>query len=116
MLHFVEGYDAWMPMLAFFVIYYDFLYHNNSGEVFRGKKVSYTVTFHKNSNKFDKNFILRHFGEAECARMDAVFKAGSSGGMNMKLFWLIFGLGWGAALLITGLILLLIYVILPAMG
>ena len=110
MIHFVEGYEGLEPILAFFAIYYDFMYHNNSGEVHKGYKSSYKVTYHKNNNKYDPDFISRNFGEEERLRMNEYFKASAaaSSTLNMKTFWLIFGISWGVALLIAAIVLLLV--------
>lgn len=111
MIHFVDGYDGLEPVLAFFAIYYDFMYHNHSGEVHKGYKISYKTTYHKNIDKYDPDFIRRNFGEAESLRMDEFFKtsAKASSTLNMKTFWIIFAAGWGVALLIAAIILMAIF-------
>lgn len=110
MIHFIDGYEGLEPILAFFTIYYDFTYHNNSGEVHKGYKVTYKVSYHKNIDKYDPDFISRNFGIEENLRMNEFFKnsAAASSTLNMKTFWLIFGIGWGVALLIAAIVLLLV--------
>lgn len=109
MLHFLDGYDEWLPMLAFFTIYYDFLYYNHSGEMNKTYSVKYTYTIGKNNDKYDENFILNNFGAEEVTRMEELMKVKPMvGGMSLKTFWIIFAAGWGVALLIAAIILLIV--------
>lgn len=108
-LHFLDGFEEWIPMLAFFTIYYDFIYNNNSGELQKSYEVKYTYSFDKNSSKYQDTFIRDNFSEAEEARMEELLKVTPMvGGMTLKTFWIIFGVGWGVALFIVALIFALV--------
>lgn len=110
MVHFLNGYNEWMPIIAFFTIYYDFLYHNHSGEVNKTYSVKYSYSISKNQDKYNEDFILKNFGEKEVARMEEVMKVKPMvAGMSMKTFWIIFASGWGAALLIAAIVLLIVF-------
>ena len=96
MLHFIDEYSELKPLLAFFAIYYDYRYHNNTGEVFAGKKVSYNKSLHKNVDKYDMEFITRNFGTSAVRQMNDFFKGSVEKSKkhmskNMKLFWTLFG-------------------------
>lgn len=106
MLHFIDGYDDLKPLLAFFVIYYDFRYHNNTGEAFKGTKVSYKKSLHKNVDKYDLDFISSNFGNDAVQQMNNFFTESvkKSSSMNLKLFWTIFGIGIGLALFMAAII------------
>lgn len=110
MMHFLNGYDQWLPILAFFVIYYDFLYYNHSGEINKTYSVKYSYTIDKNKDKYNENFILNNFGADEVARMEELMKVKPMvGGMSLKTFWIIFAAGWGIALLIAAIILIIVF-------
>ena len=112
MLHFLNGFEELTPILAFFTIYYDFLYCNHSGEFNKTYSVKYTYSFDRNSDKYNEDFILKNFGEAEVARMEEVFKVEPKvGGMSLKTFWIIFAAGWGIALTIAAIILIIVFVL-----
>ncbi len=83
---------------AFFAIYYDFKYHNNTAKMHRGYKVVYKKNFHKNIDKYDPDFIRRNFGENELQRMETFFKESvkKTSTLNLKVFWIIWGALMGA--------------------
>lgn len=109
-LHFLDGYDGWTPILAFFTIYYDYLYYNHSGQINKTYSVKYNYTFDRNNDKYNEDFILKNFGAEEVARMEELMKVTPKiGGMSMKTFWIIFASVWGAALLIAAIILIIIF-------
>ncbi len=98
MIHFIDEYIELKPLLAFFVIYYDFRYHNNTGEAFKGYKVSYNKSLHKNVDKYDMDFISRNFGDSAVQQMNNFFsesveKQKKKMSKGMKLFWTLFGVG-----------------------
>ncbi len=114
LLHILPGYESWMMLLSFFVIYFDFRYHNNNGEVVIGKKVQMVYTYDKNNDKYDPDFVRLHFGQEEEDRINgsgpgSIRPEGNGMGMSMKTFWIIFGVGWGVALLAAAIILLVIF-------
>lgn len=114
LLHFLPGYEAWLPVLGLFTVYYDFLYHNNSGEVMIGYSTKKIYTYDKNNDKYDKNFILKNFGQAEDDRINgkgdnSIEAKAMVGNLTMKQFWTIFAIGWGVAILISIIILLIIF-------
>ncbi len=114
-LHFIDGYEEWTGILAFFVIYYDFLYHNSNGQYSKSSyQANITYTYDKNSSKYDKDFLRTQFGSAEEQRIDQWIRqvyadASQSSKADFKKFWLIFGIGWGVAIIITLLVLLIIF-------
>ncbi len=103
MIHFVDGYDNLEAVLAFFVIYYDYRYHNNTAEFYKGYKVVYKKTYHRNIDKYDPDFIRNNFGEAEMLHMDTFFKESvkKSSSLNMKVFWIVFGVAWAVVIIIA---------------
>lgn len=116
LLHILPDMEAWLPVMVFFVVYYDFVYHNNSGEIMVGTKISYTYTYDKNNTKYDPNFILNNFGQEEADRIagkgpNSIVPPTTVGGMSMKTFWIIFGVGWGVAILIVAVVLIMTFVV-----
>ena len=61
-------------IISLFVVYYDFLYHNHSGEIAKGRRANTTYTFDKNSKKYNKRFIAEHFGNDENERVEQFIK------------------------------------------
>ena len=61
-------------IISLFVVYYDFLYHNHSGEIAKGRRANTTYTFDKNSKKYNKRFITEHFGKDENERVEQFIK------------------------------------------
>ncbi len=108
MIHFVDGYDSLETVLAFFVMYYDYRYYNNTANMHKGYKVVYKKVYNKNIDKYDPDFIKNHFGEEELMRMDTFFKESiqTSSSLNMKVFWIIFGVGWALAIIVALIILI----------
>lgn len=112
MLHFLDGFDQWKPILACFVIYYDFLYHGHAGEYRKGYTVKYTYSFDRNNEKYQDDFIRDNFGEEELKRMEAFFKVKPMvGSMSLKTFWIIFAAGWGIALAVAAIVLIIVFVL-----
>ena len=67
--HFTDDFsDA--KIVSLFVIYYDYLFHNHSGEIAKGWYANKEYTFDKNSKKYNKKFIAGHFGMEEDARVE----------------------------------------------
>lgn len=110
MLHFVDGYDTYLPVMAFFTVYCDFLWHNNTGEAMMGTKIQYNYTYGPNDHKVNENFVLEQFGQAEVDRMNSILNPPTMvGPLNMKQFWTIFAIGWLVALLLVGGFLLILF-------
>ena len=61
-------------IVSFFVIYYDFIFHNHSGEIMTGYRVNVTHTFDKNEKRFNKKFIAENFGKEEDDRVEQFIK------------------------------------------
>lgn len=111
-VHFLDQYEVWLPIISIFTVYYDYLFHNNSGEIMKGTAVGQTFTYDRNNNKYNRNFISEHFGEAESARIDDIINKKVElkvGNMSMKTFWIIFGIGWGIAILIAIIIIIMLF-------
>ena len=73
LVHFIDGiFDK--KIISLFVVYYDFLFHNHSGEIAKGRRANMTYTFDKNSKKYNKGFIAEHFGEDENERAEQFIK------------------------------------------
>lgn len=113
-IHFIDGYQSWIPIISLFVIYYDFLYHNHSGEYMsKGYDNNKTYTYDKNNNKYNKDFIRNNFGESEYQRINTFIKQSYSNvhansGFDIKKFWIIFAGGWAITILACLIILLII--------
>ena len=56
LLHFFDGVIA-KEIAAFFVVYYDYLYHHNSGKIGVGRDIHVTYTYDKNSKKYHKDLF-----------------------------------------------------------
>lgn len=70
-VHFLPEYDNLLPLIAMYTVFYDFLYHNDSGELPKGaKKLSLAYTHDVHDNKYNPDFIRVHFGEQEARRID----------------------------------------------
>ena len=106
-VHFLPQYDNLLPLISMFTVYYDFLFHNNSGQYYKGTTLEKQYTYDKNNDKYNENFIRANFGEAEHARVEAFINRKVEmkvGNLTMKQFWIIFAVGWGVALLLAGVI------------
>ena len=57
LLHFLDN-SLDREIVAFFTVYYDFLYHNHSGELMRGRRTDVEYTFDRYNKMFNKNFRL----------------------------------------------------------
>ena len=55
---------------AFFTIYYDYLYHNHSGEIVKGKRTNLEYTFDLYNKMYIKKFIADNFGKEENERVE----------------------------------------------
>ena len=73
LVHFIDGIPD-REIISLFVVYYDYLFHNHSGEIAKGWRVNTTYTFDKNSKKYNKRFIAEHFGEDENERVEQFIK------------------------------------------
>ena len=65
------------------VLHYDFLYHNHSGEIAKGRRANTTYTFDKNSKKYNIRFITEHFGKDENERVEQFIKDAYSARKNI---------------------------------
>lgn len=103
-VHFLPEYDVLLPLMAMYTIFYDYCFHNSSGQYVKGTYVNASYTYDYNSKKYNKNFIRDNFGEQEHARLEAFinrkveFKVGN---LTMKQFWIIFAIVWIAIILFT---------------
>ena len=112
MLHFIDGYEDLKPLLAFFTVYYDFRYHNKTGEVVATTNASFKKSLHKNLDKYDLDFISSNFGSDAVQQMNSFFadseeKQKKKMSKGMKLFWTIFGI---AAVLILFMAAIVVFV------
>lgn len=101
-VHILPEYDEWHVLIAMFTIYYDYRFHNNSGQAFIGTSVNITYTYDKNNKKYNKNFIRENFGEEEHNRVESYLNRKvemRAGWITVKRFWIIFGAGWAITLL-----------------
>lgn len=57
-------------VIGLFVIYYDFMYHSNSGSIHIGWDAHTTYTYDKNNDKYNKDYIKEQFGEEENERVE----------------------------------------------
>ena len=73
LLHFLDN-ALDREIVAFFTIYYDFLYHNHSGELMRGRRTDVEYTFDRYNKMFNKNFIADNFGKEENERVEQFIK------------------------------------------
>ena len=111
-VHIVPQYDSLLPLMAMFTVFYDYCYHNNSGQFVKGTYVSKTYTYDYNSKKYNKDFIRQNFGEQEHERLEAFinrkveFKVGN---LTMKQFWIIFALGLGLVIAAVAIVFLIIW-------
>lgn len=114
-LHFLPGYEQWLPILSFFTVYHDYIAHNNSGKIMVGYTKSIHYTYSKNQDKYNPNFILDNFGAEEHERIhgkgeNSIQPKPMVGPLTLKQFWIIFGVGWGVALLLAGIAVLIFVV------
>lgn len=80
-VHLIPGYEGMMPIMAFFAVYYDYKYHNDSTIRRIGKRS--TGTHSVGQNGYNPNFICHYFGPEEPARMDMFFNAVSQGAIKL---------------------------------
>ena len=73
LLHFLDN-SLDREIVAFFTVYYDFLYHNHSGELMRGRRTDVEYTFDRYNKMFNKNFIADNFGKEENERVEQFIK------------------------------------------
>lgn len=73
LLHFTD-YFPFRDIVSLFAVYYDFMYHSNSGKIYKGKQINLNYTFDKNSKMCNKNFIAETFGNDEDERVEQYIK------------------------------------------
>ena len=73
LLHFLDN-SLDREIAAFFTVDYDFLYHNHSGELMRGRRTDVEYTFDRYNKMFNKNFIADNFGREENERVEQFIK------------------------------------------
>ncbi len=118
-VHILPQYDALLPLFAMFTIFYDYSYHNNSGQFVKGTYISKTYTYDYNSKKYNKNFIRNNFGEQEHERLEAFINRKVEmkvGNLTMKQFWIIFGVCWGVAIVVAIMVLMFVAVLSGGFG
>lgn len=72
-VHFLPEYDQQLPLIAMYAVFYDFLYHNNSGNIGKNTKtISLAYTHDGYDDKYQPDFIRNHFGEQEDERINAL--------------------------------------------
>ncbi len=69
LLHFLDN-SIDREIAAFFTIYYDYLYHNHSGEIVKGKRTNLEYTFDLYNKMYIKKFIADNFGKEENERVE----------------------------------------------
>ncbi len=119
MLHFVDGYEDWIAVLSLFTVYFDHIYHGNAGNMRIGVSTSVTYSYSPYNKFYDKDFILRHFGTEEAARVENPKKAMKLAGINgnigdmvkrtPKWFWIMFAGIWLFVFLIFAIVLMIIF-------
>lgn len=110
--HFLPAYDALLPLIAMYVVFYDFCHHNNSGQYFKGVSVNISYTYDIHQKKYNKDFISKNFGEQENQRLDDfVNRKGDYyvKAPGMKKTWLLFAAAWLIPLLWIGIIFLILW-------
>lgn len=112
-VHFSDSYRFMQNIISLFVIYFDYIFHNHSGEIAQGYSWNKTYTYDRNSKKYNKNYIRDNFGIEENHRVENFIKntydsRAQKSGFNLKKFWLIFGCGWTAAFILALIALLII--------
>lgn len=73
LLHFIDN-SLDREIAAFFTIYYDFLYHNHSGEIMKGRRSDIEYSFDLYNKKYNKHFIAENFGKEENERVERFIK------------------------------------------
>ena len=73
LLHFTDN-SLESEIAAFFTIYYDFLYHNHSGEIMKGTRKNVEYSFDLYNKKYNKKFISENFGKEENERVEQFIK------------------------------------------
>lgn len=73
LLHFLDN-SLDREIAAFFTIYYDFLRHNHSGEIVKGRRTDIEYTFDLYNKFYNKNFIVENFGKEENERVEQFIK------------------------------------------
>lgn len=71
--HFTDNF-SYSEIISLFVIYYDFIFHNHSGEIATGWYANTEYTFDKNSKKYNRKFIADNFGKDENDRVEQFIK------------------------------------------
>lgn len=63
-LHIKDELEALIPVLSFFVIYFDYRRYNNSGEITKNSvEISVGYSYDKNNSKYNPNWISQEFGQ-----------------------------------------------------
>lgn len=106
MVYFLDEYENLLPLISFFTIYYDYLYHNNSGKYEKSIKFERSYSIDMNNDKYDPDFIKNEFGIDENNRVEDIIKFNEQELKKetkkfLKLFWTIFVGSWAIAIIIT---------------
>ena len=81
--HFIDG-ELSPAMVSFFVIYFYYMRHSNSGRVRVGYTKNVSYTFDKNSKMYNKDFIRLNVGEEENDRLEQFIKDSFNTKKNKK--------------------------------
>ena len=74
LLHFLDN-SLDREIAAFFTIYYDYLYHNHSGEIVKkSRRSDVEYTFDRYNKMYNKIFIAENFGKEENERVERFIK------------------------------------------
>lgn len=103
-----------LPVLSFFVIYYDYLKYNRAGEfVYEKIEINREYTYDANNKYYNPDWIEQHFGKAESDRFkEEINQYDEAAKKRARRIVKIVFLGFGIALVVAGIFLLVLFLLL----
>ena len=73
-LHIKDEYSFLLPVLSFFVVFFDYSRYNHSGELRMGTQYDIKYSYDKNIDKYNPNWIAEEFGRQEAEEFEEIIK------------------------------------------
>lgn len=105
-LHIKDELASMIPVLSFFVIYFDYIKYNNSGEITKNSvEISLNYSYDKNNSKYNPGWIAQEFGQEAADELDQVIREMRAQSMvQIKKYAKITGICLGAGFLLAAII------------
>ena len=109
-LHIKEEYASMIPVLSFFIIFYDYRKYNNSGQIVKHSvEVTNSYSYSKNNCKYNSGWISREFGQQASEEFEQILKKlGKDGTAEVKRVAKIVGIVFLGIIFLAAILLIVI--------